>query len=71
MDTIDTPEQAAARPLRGKLADPQWRRERAAKAGRAGTTLDAYVTRIVNRAGQLTPEQIARLRALLPPAETR
>jgi hypothetical protein len=51
----------------GKLADAEWRRARAAKAGRASQTLDAYITKVVNRAPELNAEQIERLRALLPP----
>ena len=53
-------------PYEGKLADPEWRRERARKAGKASVSLDAYIGAVVRRAGKLTPEQIARLRALLP-----
>jgi hypothetical protein len=62
------PDQAAAPPLRGKAADPEFRHRRAVKAAEAATTLDSYIDRVVRRAGQLTPEQMDRLRALLPPS---
>lgn len=52
--------------FRGKLADPEWRRERARKAGAASNSIDAHIAAIVRRAGKLTPEQAERLRALLP-----
>ena len=35
------------------------------KGGKAAQSLDAYITRIVDRAPELTDEQIARLRPLL------
>ena len=54
------------KPYEGKLRDPEWRRERARKAGLAGSSLDSYISAVVRRAGKLTPEQIERLRALLP-----
>ena len=50
-----------------KIEDPDWRRERARAAGKASQALDAYITRIVNRAPELTDDQRARLRALLRP----
>lgn len=53
-------------PLSGDVNDPEFRRRRAAKAGRAGHTPRALIDAIVRRAGQLTDEDIARLRALLP-----
>ncbi|AZQ39654.1 hypothetical protein EJ357_44650 [Streptomyces cyaneochromogenes] len=37
------------------------------KGGKAAQTLDAYITRIVDRAPELTDAQIARLRTLLRP----
>lgn len=51
--------------FRGKLADPEWRRERARRAGVARQSLDAHIAAVVRRAPALTPEQIARLRAVL------
>lgn len=48
----------------GKLADPEWRRERARKAGLVAHNLDRYVERVVARAPELTPEQLDRLRGL-------
>ena len=44
----------ARRPYR---INPRVARERAAAGGRASQTVDAYITRIVNRAPELTPEQ--------------
>lgn len=41
--------------------------ERARLAGKASMSLDGFITRIVNRADELTPEHVDRLRALLPP----
>jgi hypothetical protein len=67
---------------KGNLADPEFRRARASKAGRASHSPDAEITRTLKRLARLTPEQIAasvnppspelfaQLRALLPePAE--
>lgn len=51
----------------GKLADPEFRRQRAANAARSRTTTDAHVRAVIARAGQLTAEHIAELRAILPP----
>ena len=51
-----------------KLDDPQWRHERARKAANARTTTDAHIRALVEAAPPLTPEQIDKLRALLPPA---
>ena len=51
----------------GKLDDPEFRRERARNAARARTTPSAHVRAIVARAWELTPEDIAELRAILPP----
>ncbi|PSL01562.1 hypothetical protein CLV30_11350 [Haloactinopolyspora alba] len=48
----------------------QLKREHMQSIGKKGQSLDAWVERVVNRAGELTPENIERLRALLPPAET-
>jgi hypothetical protein len=52
----------------GKLADPGFRSARARKAGKAAHSLDHYVRHIVDRAGELTGEQVDQLRALLPAA---
>jgi hypothetical protein len=45
--------------------NPRVARERAALGGKASQTVDAYITRIVNRAPELTEAQRARLAALL------
>lgn len=49
----------------GKLADPEWRKERARKGGRARHTLDIYIASLVERAPELTDEQKDKLRDLL------
>lgn len=51
----------------GTLKDPEVRRERARRGGHARTTLDYHVRQVVEKAPALTPEQVERLRALLPP----
>jgi hypothetical protein len=48
--------------------NPRVARERAALGGKASQTVDAYITRIVNRARELTPEQRDRLATLLRPS---
>ena len=48
--------------------NPRVARERAALGGKASQTIDAYITRIVNRAPELTPEQRDRLATLLRPS---
>jgi hypothetical protein len=48
-----------------KTLTPEQRRERARKAGAASHSLDRFVNAIVNRAPELTPEQIAKLRPIL------
>jgi hypothetical protein len=50
----------------GKLDDPAWRRERARIAGLSRTTLDYHVAKVLERAGELSDEDAARIRALLP-----
>jgi len=50
----------------GDLTDPEFRRERATKAGRASHSIDTLVRRVVDRAGELTPEHAAILRSVLP-----
>jgi hypothetical protein len=49
-------------------ANPVRRHEAARQAANARHSLDTYISSIVRRAGELTPEQVNRLRALLPPA---
>jgi hypothetical protein len=56
---------SAGKQYRGKLADPEWRRERARKARAAQTPLDHHVNKIVESAPALTPEQCDRLATLL------
>lgn len=51
----------------GDLTDPDFRRERASKAGRASHSVDSHVRAIAARAGELTPEHTAILGPLLPP----
>jgi hypothetical protein len=53
-------------PLRGSIRDPDFRRARAVKAGRARQTPQAHINALIRQAGQLTAEDIARLRVLLP-----
>lgn len=50
-----------------KLADPEFRHERARKAAKARTSTDYYIDKLVRSAPPLTPEQVERIRALLPP----
>lgn len=40
---------------------------RSRKGAAATNSVDNYVKRIVERAGELTPEHVEKLRALLPP----
>lgn len=64
--------------MSGKLDDPQWRVERARKAGRAGAAAtkkvwhDAKIADAVDAvdaaATELRPDQISRLRAVFAPA---
>ena len=49
-------------------ASPEVRRERAQKARAAQLSVDHYVQKIVERAPELTPEHLDRLRTLLVPA---
>jgi hypothetical protein len=53
----------------GDLTDPDFRRERASKAGQASHSIDTLVRRVVDRAAELTPEHAAILRPLLPDAD--
>lgn len=59
----ETPAQRASQTLLERTT-PEWRKERAQKAYLTGA-----VNAIVNRAPQLTPEQVAKLRAVLGGAE--
>lgn len=51
----------------GVQADPQFRRERASKGGKAKHSLDAYVRAVVARAPELTAEHRGQLAELLQP----
>lgn len=66
------PSAVAAAPYRGKLADPEFRHQRARKAALARTSLSAHVRAVLDRAGELSDADLAELRAVLPPvpAET-
>jgi hypothetical protein len=57
----------AKRPYR---INPRVARERAALGGKASQTIDAYITRIVNRAPELTPAQRDRLAVVLRTGRT-
>jgi len=50
----------------GKLADPEFRAERARNASQAAHSLSTHVRVIVRNAGKLTPEQLDMIRGLLP-----
>jgi hypothetical protein len=54
-----------SRQYRGKLADPEFRKERARKAAVARTSVDAHIDALVAKAPPLTAEQVAKLRPLL------
>jgi hypothetical protein len=51
------------KPRRRGFSDP----EVARRASRAAHSIDTYVARVVARAGELKPEHVEKLRALLPP----
>ncbi len=51
-----------AKSLAGKLADPQWRHNRAVNAGKARTTVDHHVAAIVRNKDSLTEQQRAEIR---------
>ncbi|TWG13471.1 hypothetical protein FHX75_13515 [Micromonospora palomenae] len=51
-----------------KTLTPEQRRERARKAGRAAHSIDAHVRAVVDRAPELTADQVAKLRAIFAPA---
>lgn len=54
-----------AREYAGKLADPEFRRERARRASAARNSVDAHIRALVNAAPPLTDAQKDQLRALL------
>ena len=66
--------------MSGKLDDPQWRRERAARGGRATAAataklrqqikIDAAVKTLADAAPEMTPETASRVRAALLPVLT-
>jgi hypothetical protein len=56
--------------LSGKLADPEFRKQRAKNAANQRTTLDHYVAKLVDAAPQLSDEQKSRLAVLLHPSDT-
>jgi len=70
MDSKREPKQAQEEeqdaPLRGTITDPEFRQKRARAGGYARNSIDTYIRSLVARAPELTPEQIDRLRALLP-----
>lgn len=47
-----------------KTLSPEQRRERARRAGKAAHSLDSYVRQVVDRAPELTPEQIDKLKTI-------
>ena len=53
------------RPYTGKLADPEFRRERARRAALASHSVDANIRRLVDAAPPLTAEQRDKLALLL------
>lgn len=54
-------------PLRGSITDPEFRTERARRAGRVSQSAAGLITRFVNAIPTLTPEQIETVRRALPP----
>jgi hypothetical protein len=52
-------------PVQGSVSDSEFRRRRAAHANAAKTTPDYYITKLVESAPRLTPQQADRLRAIL------
>jgi len=55
--------------ITGSTKDPEFRHRRAVIAGRASHTVDALITKLVNRADELTPDHVERIRAALPPVD--
>jgi hypothetical protein len=53
----------------GKLADPQFRTQRARRAGKASQSAAAHITRFLAKLPELTPEQIETVRRALPPVK--
>lgn len=58
-------------PLTGTIADPEFRRARAAKAGRAAHSLTRLVRQVIENIEELTDEEIEQLRAVLPPKDSK
>lgn len=54
-------------PLNGKLADPDFRTERARRASAKGNGAAGVITRFLRVLPELTPEQIETVRRALPP----
>lgn len=56
----------------GKLADPQWRHDRAVNAARARESTERLIQKIVDAAPELSTEQKQRLAVMLvtPPGES-
>lgn len=50
-----------------KTLTPEQRTERARKAGRAAHSLDVHIRAVVDRAPELTADQVAKLRAVFAP----
>jgi hypothetical protein len=50
-----------------KNLDPEFRKARARKAAAASNSGDGVITRLLNKLGELTPEQIETVRRALPP----
>jgi hypothetical protein len=61
----------AEQPKKPYRINPRVARERAALGGKASHTVDAYITRVVNRSGELTDAQRARLAALVDGGDAR
>jgi hypothetical protein len=61
----------AKKPKKPYRINPRVARERAALGGKASHTVDAYITRIVNRAPELNDAQRARLAALVDGGDAR
>jgi hypothetical protein len=52
--------------LAGKLADPQFRHERAVVAARKRTSLAHHVQKVIDKAPALSDDVVEELRQLLP-----
>lgn len=51
----------------GPGSDPAVRRERARRGGQSRTTTDYYLEKLIERADELSPEQVEVLRIVLAP----